>query len=254
MKILLALVVLLATISPSLAQDEAPVVTVTVTTTKTVTEIVDVVGNVAAPPFDDDSIKAVVKLDGRLTRRVFLVLDVSGSMRTDNRISRVVQVLKHVMGQPVDDLEVAVIAFSSGFERWLGVPEPDAKPPVPVGWARLPSAIALESAQVWVSTRISAGTEPNSALKAAITEARDEVSVVFVTDGDFGGDSCVAAFREAQKTRKTAGRAEAPTLVYGVGDEAAQYEHLKTIGREGGIGFWVDKAKAQSSILPRRPN
>jgi hypothetical protein len=251
----LAILLLLTLATGALAQDgAAPVGTVTVTI-QTKVEVVETVTPVgkgdSASPFDDDSIRAVVKCDGRLTKRVILVIDVSGSMKSENRIGRAIQVVKHVMGQPVDDLEVAVVTFSSKWERWPGIPEPEADPPVPYGWARLPSAKALENAQHWVATRDSGGTEPDDALRTAIKESRDDVSVVFITDGDFSGDSCVAAFREGQQARKDSGRAEAPVLVYGVGSGAENQEHLATIGKEGGCGFWVDKAPAaQTSEQP----
>jgi Mg-chelatase subunit ChlD len=247
----IALVIPLLVYRKAGAQDPAPVGTVAVTTKTEVVEMVLPIGKGdSASPFDDDSIKAVVKGESRLTKRVILVIDVSGSMKSENRIGRAMQVVKHVMGQPVDDLEVAVITFSSNMERWVGVPEPETDPPVPYGWARLPSATALASAQTWVATRDSAGTEPNSALEAAIKEARDEVSVVFITDGDFAGESCVKAFREAQKARKDAGRCEAPVLVYGVGTGVAKRDHLATIGKEGGVGFYVDKDPVASSVVP----
>lgn len=241
-----AMLLVLLTSGVARAQDVSPIQTITViqSVRETVTESV-MAGDVAASPFGDDSVRPVVKGEGHLTQRIVLVLDVSGSMKNENRIGRVLQVLKHVMGQPADDLEVAVITFSSGFDRWPGVPEPNAKPPVPYGWARLPSADAMSSAQVWVATRANNGTNPEGALRAAITEAREKTSVVFVTDGEFPGPSCVKTFRAAQKERADSGRGEAPVLVYGVGTDVEKQEHLATIGREGGGGFWVDKPKAR---------
>jgi len=249
---LVLFLVLLATGTAS-AQDIVPVGTLTVTTkTETIETVTPVGKGDSASPFEDDSIRPVVQVEGgRLTKRVMLVIDVSGSMKSENRIGRAIQVVKHVMAQPTDDLEVAVVTFSSKWERWQGMPEPDAGPPVPYGWARLPSAKALDAAQHWVATRDSSGTEPNDALRTAIKEPRDEVSVVFITDGDFPGDECVEAFREGQKARKAAGRAEAPVLVYGVGSSAEKHTHLATIGDEGGCGFWVDK-KTTALTDPRK--
>jgi len=250
---LVLFLVLLATGTAS-AQDIVPVGTLTVTTkTETIETVTPVGKGDSASPFEDDSIRPVVQVEGgRLTKRVMLVIDVSGSMKSENRIGRAMQVVKHVMGQPVDDLEVAVVTFSSKWERWEGVREPKADPPVPYGWARLPSATALSLAQAFVATRDSSGTAPNEALKAAIKEARDEVSIVFITDGDFDGPSCVEAFRDGQKARKDAGRGAAPVLVYGVGTGAPKCDHLATIGKEGGVGFWVDKERAASSATPFR--
>lgn len=250
MRLFVVLVFLVAMTSVARGQDVAPVETFSIM--KSVRSAIEsesvMAGNVAASPFGDDSVRAVVKGEGHLTQRIILVLDVSGSMRNENRIGRVLQVVRHVMEQPADDLEVAVITFSSWQERWPGIPEPEAKPPVPFGWARLPSATALASAQTWVATRRTAGTEPNDALRAAITEAREKTSVVFVTDGDFDGASCVEAFRKAQKDRQASGLGEAPVLVYGVGTGADKHEHLATIGKEGGVGFWVDKAPVKPEI------
>jgi hypothetical protein len=255
MKLFIALSLVLLTAGLARAQDgTAPVQTLTVIRSVHETSTESVMGgDVAASPFGDDSVQAVVKGEGQLTQRIVLVLDVSGSMKNENRIGRVLQVLKHVMGQPADDLEVAVITFSSGFDRWPGVPEPNAKPPVPYGWARLPSADAMSSAQVWVATRANNGTNPEGALRAAITEAREKTSVVLVTDGEFPGPSCVATVRSAQKERVNAGRGEASILVYGVGTGVAKCEHLATIGREGGCGFWIDKPKIEK-VEPREPD
>lgn len=191
-------------------------------------------------PFDN--LRPVVRPSVRLTQRVILVVDVSGSMKDEGRISRALQAVRHVMENPSDDFEVAIVTFSTKTERWPGVPEPTATPPVPVGWARLPSMIALTEGEAFVSSREAQGTLPVPALIQAITEPRDNVSVVFVTDGDFIGPDCVTALRKAQLIRGTQGRHPAPVLVYGVGSKADQMAHLATIGREGGGGFWVDRA------------
>lgn len=255
MKLLFSILLIALAAGVASGQDIAPVDTPSIM--KSVSEVIEpggvTAGDVALTPFGDDSVRPVVKGSGHLTQRIILVLDVSGSMRSENRIGRVLQVVRHVMEQPADDLEVAVIAFSSWQERWPGVPEPEAKPPVPFGWARLPSATALESARGWVATRRSGGTEPNDALKAAIMEAREKTSVVFVTDGDFDGDSCVEAFRNAQKDREAAGFGKAPVLVYGVGTGASEHKHLATIGKEGGVGFWVDKGSGKPDVKKAPP-
>ena len=252
MRCFLALILLALFAATASAQDAAPIQTLTVV--ESVRSVGTVLpGDVAATPFNDDSVRPVVSGGNRLTQKIILVLDVSGSMKNENRIGRVLQLVRHVMEQPSDDLEVAVITFSSMTERWHGVPEPEADPPVPYGWARLPSATALALAQSWVLTRASSGTDPCPALKQAITEARKDVSVVFVTDGEFDGASCVKAYRDAQKERVEAGRHEVPLLVYGVGSGVEKLEHMATIGREGGVGFWVDKVSAKSDDKTDKP-
>lgn len=190
-------------------------------------------------PLDD--LVAIVHPETTLTQRIILVIDVSGSMKSEGRISRALQVVQHIMENPTDDLEVAVVTFNTIAERWPGIPEPDARDPVPPGWARLPSADALLSAQAFVESRYAGGTDPVEAITLAISEPRDDVSVVFITDGVFDGQACVAAVRLAQGLRLVSGRQPAPVLVYGVGSGAEKRPHMEVIGREGGGGFWVDK-------------
>lgn len=223
------------------AQDVAPIQTVTASSVHTESAAPSV--DLAATPLDEEGLRVVAKgtVEKTLTKRLIMVLDVSGSMKAENKIGRLLQAAKLVMSNGSDDLEVAIFAFTSNYERWEGVPEPNSNPPLPAGWARLPSAIATTQAQHWITSRASGDTSPDGALRAAIMEPRDDISVLFVSDGDFDGPSAVRTLRKAQQDRVASGRHEVPLMVYGVGAGVDQHAHMSALGAEGGVGFWVDK-------------
>src|SRR5690606_27366979 len=110
----------------------------------------------------------------------------SGSMHGDH-FDRALRAVRDMFEHPTDDLEVGVIAFNDAAIRWPGRPEPERRRPVPPGWASLPSEESVDAANRWLE-QLGAGGDTLiiPALSAALSEPRDELSIILVTDGLFG--------------------------------------------------------------------
>jgi len=186
-------------------------------------------------------IVAVVTPERRLTKRVLFVVDASGSMQGD-KFARACRGVLQIAEQPIDEVEVGVLAFNDETARWPGLPEDHPARPVPDGWAALPSAEAVASASAFLAERGAYGdTLVIPALRQALAETRDELSVVVVTDGVFQrerSDDVLAALAEAQQAREERGLGRAVVLVYGVGREQ---EVLRELGAAGQGGYFREE-------------
>lgn len=171
-----------------------------------------------------------------ITQRVLFVVDRSGSMHGDH-FSRALAAVRELAEHPTDDLEVAVIAFNDTATRWPGKPEQGQRK-VPQGWAALPSETAVGEAEAWLAALGAGGdTLVLPALRAALAEARDGLSVVLVSDGLFGRertDEIMKAIADLQAAREKAGHGRAVIGVYGLG---ACQKVLVLIGETGGGGY-----------------
>lgn len=177
----------------------------------------------------------VVEPQARLTKRIMFVVDVSGSMRGD-KLGAACAAVTGALQQPVDEMEIAVIAFNDQPRRWPGIPE-DGERRVPAGWAALPSQDAVREAEKFLA---GLGAEGNTlvvpALQAALAEERKELSLVLVSDGIFqqeSEDEVADALEAGQKKREERELGRAVLLVYGVGSEAGVLRRLGTAGRGG---------------------
>lgn len=187
-------------------------------------------------------LRAVIPAHDRLTKRVFIVLDVSSSM-SGASLDRAMGAVRALLSSDVDDFEVAIIAFNDQSHRWPGIPEPDAYRPVPAGWARFPSVEALESANAWLAGFGGSGnTRPCDALAEALREQRKDMSILLVTDGIFTGgpEAAIRVVDEGQSRRADSRDGAAVMVVYGLGANAEKQAHLARFGRQGGGGFFVD--------------
>ena len=174
----------------------------------------------------------VVPPEARLTRRILFVVDTSGSMRGDKFGQACSAVLK-VAEQPVDEVEIAVLAFNHGTRRWTGVPEKG----IPPGWAALPSLHATQAAAGFLAQGGAGGdTQVISALREALAEKRDELSIVLVTDGLFvreKTEDVIQALKTGQEERVKNKLKPAVLLVYGIGGEMEVLRELGKIGHGG---------------------
>lgn len=181
-------------------------------------------------------IVTVVEPKERLSKRILFVVDVSGSMQGD-KFAAACAAVNGAFQQPVDELEIAVLAFNDTTTRWKGIPEAGENP-VPEGWAALPSQDAVEDASRFLAEVGADGdTLVIPALREALEEARSELSIVLVTDGIFQretGDEVLTALQEGQAQRQERGQGPALLMVYGVGSES---EVLSRLAREGKGGY-----------------
>lgn len=192
-----------------------------------------------------------------ITRRVLFVVDRSGSMHGDH-FSRALAAVRDMIEHPTDDLEVAVLAFNDAAVRWPGKPE-EGRRNVPAGWAALPSDSAVSEAEGWLAALGAGGdTLVIPALRAAMGERRQELSVVLVSDGLFGRertDDILGVITSGQAEREAAGLGHAVVAVYGLGPNQ---KVLCRIGELGGGGYireevpFEDGAEALQKIQPPR--
>lgn len=178
----------------------------------------------------------VVEPQARLTKRVLFVVDVSGSMRGDKLGAACAAVLS-ALQQPVDEMEIAVIAFNDQPRRWPGIPEEAEGRSIPKGWAGLPSQEAVQAAEKFLGELGAGGdTQVIPALREGLAEPRAELSLVLVSDGIFqreAPDDVLAALEAGQKERDERELGRAVLMVYGVGSESGVLRRLGESGRGG---------------------
>lgn len=183
-------------------------------------------------------LKEVVTPKEKITKRVILLVDTSGSMHTGDRIASAVNQVKIISKQATDDMELAVIAFNEESYRWEGIPEEGITP----GWAALPSKAAIEGAQQFIAgiSDSSTGTYFEGALRKALSEGRKELSIVLITDGDFAGrDTTESLFGMVNKIQGDRDRAKiGKALIYVIG-VAGNVEWLGKLAEDNGGGFYT---------------
>jgi Mg-chelatase subunit ChlD len=191
----------------------------------------------AALPFFAIEVHVEVQPRTPITRRVLFVVDRSGSMHGD-QFGRALACVHDMFEHASDELEVGLLAFNDATARWPGRPEPDKPRPVPQGWAALPSDEAVEAANAWLEELGAGGdTLVIPALREALAEPREQLSIVLVSDGLFGRertDDIMATLSLGQQSRERQGLGPAIVGVYGLGP--AQ-KILALLGDEGQGGY-----------------
>lgn len=168
------------------------------------------------------AIITVVAPTERMTRRIMLVVDHSGSMR--GHYDEALSAVREIAEQPTDELTLGCIAFSgqtTSFGKWVS----------------LPSAEGLNELSQWLQTRAPHGeTFVIPALTQALAEPHRDLSVVLVSDGVFtreGTTAIVEAIESAQLKRVKHGHGRAVIAVYGIGHRKATLEAIAEAGKGG---------------------
>jgi hypothetical protein len=184
-----------------------------------------------------------------LNKNIFFIFDCSGSMNT-NKIREAMNFLIAITTQPVDDMQFAVLAFDEpklssttkhGLYRWPGKPEPDLPYPILPGWAGLPSKIAVDEVVVWIKeTRSNTGgdTYVAPAIRNALIEDRNEMSIVIISDGEFhdGNGTIMSILEKSLKIRSNNEKLDyVPIMVYGTG---SRKNILVQLAQKGGGGYF----------------
>lgn len=198
-------------------------------------------------------LKEIVKGVEPLSKRIFFVIDVSGSMIGDGKIKKAIRFVRNIWQTPVDEFEIAVVVFNDKATRWEGIAcnKDDAKP-CPKGWAKMPSKDAIDSAQTFLNHYPGDGnTHPLTALEIALNEDRSDLSIVFVTDGDYSGNTqeVLDKIKEMQETREKKDLGKALICVFGVGD-AEKQKNLHAIGKDYHGGFYMEKKVEEKAETP----
>lgn len=180
-----------------------------------------------------------------LTERVIFLVDRSGSMDGDH-FTRALKAFSEMINRPTDDLEIAIIAFNDTTYRWPGKPEDG----VPFGWARLPSSIAAKEAENWLTVLGAGGdTILGGALREALAERRDKLSIVVVSDGLFGRErteDLTSIIETGQAEREQNNLGKAIIGVYGLGPHQ---KILTTIAEMGGGGYLREEVFLEDPIM-----
>lgn len=176
--------------------------------------------------------------DFHMSQFMLFIVDVSGSMSNQGRIGAALDRVRRMMEDSTDEYYIAVIAFNGDFVRWQGINAPN----VPKGWAIMPSD-ASRHADQWLSKQSVAGnTNPSVAIRAALFDPNQPLSIILITDGEFNeGHPPVQMFRERQAARRARGLNEASLVVIGVGAATEQNAVLRQLGEEGNGGFYVQE-------------
>lgn len=175
------------------------------------------------------SIATVVPQEERFSKNIVVVVDVSGSMNTS--IEESIRSFREVSRQPVDEMNLSVVAFASETAFW--------------DWRKLPDQRAVDDAEAWLEmarTRLGLNTKPIQAFERALALDKEELSVVLVSDGEFWSpppNVIVAAIKRFQKEREAAGKRSAVICCIGV--DAREKESLAAIAKLGKGGYfrWV---------------
>lgn len=182
----------------------------------------------------------VVDQTQRMSSRVAIVVDASGSMAGIDRIRVALEAARHILAQEADQLEVVIYAFANGQTKWPGVPHDGHGQAPPPGWTQFPSEIALRSATEWLRAQgANGGTNPEGAVMSALGEKVDDLTVVIVTDGGFSPVQFKFAVQMGQTARLQAGFGRAVVMILGVGKDADKKLHLAEVGRSERGGFYL---------------
>jgi len=180
-------------------------------------------------------IVVVVPPKRRFSKRILFICDVSGSM-SGRPFSKTLQAMKMIASQPVDDMEMGIIAFADHPTRWT--------PSKKKTWVKLPSAKAVKAAEEWlIKQGASGGTRIVPALRMALKDPAKDLSIVIVTDGVFmeTNDAVVEVVQELQKKRAKSKCGKAIIGVIGVG--GIRQDVLKSLGEVGEGGYYDSKSE-----------
>lgn len=165
------------------------------------------------------------------TKRIVIVMDVSGSMNDDSKFEKAFGCLLPYLTQGNDGYQVALIAFDGSTYRWEGVREQHCpvcteeargcdwsanckhgpctfkkERCVPEDWSALPQDLAGQASKLLNSLLTQGVTRVTPALTQALKEPRKELTVVLISDGIFNmtsGTKLLAAVDKLQKWRLT---------------------------------------------------
>lgn len=194
-----------------------------------------------------DTMVTVVEPETPLTKRVMLLIDLSGSMATQNRVSRALAAIEDITKQPIDDMHLAVIAFSDSTRRWPGIPEEG----IPKDWAALPSEIAPKKAQEWIEeNNCGGGTIYENPFRLALEEPTKDLSIILISDGitEVQGEPAnvfnTVRAKQAWRTQQGLGRA----VIYGLMLDDCYW--MKDLVKENGGGLF----QLKQDVLPPLPH
>lgn len=214
----------------------------------------DVQSNVVPPPVERDSASSESEaerpprghLDAReivpsatpvpVKRFMLFVVDVSGSMQS-GALAKAIDAVVAMTDVDNDDYYIGLIAFDIQPTRWRWQEKKRW-----YAWAIMPSVPNLRRAYAWLRGHIGLnnGTAADPALRLALADPREELTIILITDGIFRHeDNPLQVLRDGQQSRQERGLSPATLMVIGIGEASQNRQHLQDLGREGEGGFYV---------------
>jgi hypothetical protein len=190
-----------------------------------------------------------VKSEARPTKNIIYIFDCSTSMGEDDRFVKATGEIKRILQYPLDDGMFSMFGFNTEsdgaevFSIWPGIKEKKT----PKNWARLPSLIAVKSANkylgsvtCWNWTNIYPAIE-----KAFLMNAKKEkLTIILFSDGNntypnWKGEkpaTVAAKIEKLQKARVKAKKDRILIFVFGVGVNQ-NVKMLSAIAHRGGGSY-----------------
>lgn len=200
-----------------------------------------------ALPLSAQELVESVPPEARLTNRILLVLDVSGSM-AGPKLERAIAAALQVARAGTDELELSAIAFAGGYARW---PAPQQEgSDAPRLWVECPDETAVSSLLAWLRTPLLADSSTHlaPALERALAEPRDKLSIVIVSDGELhDAQKALEVLRAGQAKREKEGLGLAVVACWTIGGDSPA---LNELAREGKGGCWREALPAPAPLPP----
>lgn len=154
-------------------------------------------------------------------------IDVSGSMRKEDRLGRAVRGYLDIAQQGSDDYAMRLRVFDNHARAWRA------------GWVNLPDKLAVDAAHEWLLKQAArGGTRVGPVLAESIREPRRELTVILISDGQFyqeTGTRILNTVAKAQAWRVEQGLGKAVVAVVFVGNHEPSALMLQ-LAKEGGGG------------------
>lgn len=181
----------------------------------------------------------IVPAKERVTANIVFVVDVSCSMNGD-KFTQACNAFVEIAAQPIDEMNIAVIAFSDKAIHLDWAPAED----VVEHWTGLPSKDAIDKASDFLlSLGANGDTLVTPALIAALKQEKKKLSVVLVSDGEYHREttaSILDAIAACQQWRRESAFGEAVLAIYGVGAES---EALGIIAKANTGGYFTEASR-----------
>jgi len=180
----------------------------------------------------------------RMSDKILFVVDSSGSMAMHLKLA--MQSVLLITRTPMDGFQVGLINFAGGPVRWKGKPKcmhkkrlkHSAKCVLP-GWAEMPTEHKAFEKYLQGSI-ISGMTRADLAVRLAMKERVQDVTIVLVTDGEFDHGHLIKEIEKGRAYRKKHKLGTVYIMIWGVGSQA---KDLKDVAKVGGGGLWIHGKK-----------
>jgi len=202
----------------------------------------------------------------RPTKNIIYLFDCSTSMGEDDRFLKATREINRILQYPLDDGMFSMIGFKTEgttghnlFSVWPGIKEKNT----PKNWARLPSALALKSANKYLgSVGCMMWTDIYPAIEKAFksNEKRERLTIILFSDGNntypnWRGEKPSAVAKKIEKLQKArikAGKDKIFIYIFGVGVNQ-NVKMLSAIAKAGNGSYLTLEAYCKKCAAHKTP-